>query len=341
MNKVKLICCAFAAIVFASCGNAPVENKKVETEAHDHAGHEGHYTCPMHPEVMEHAAGKCPKCGMDLVIVDDAANAKQYLMTVKAEPSQLTSQQNAVLFFTPHVKGNENEKVPLDIVHDKKIHLIVVSNDLSFFDHVHPIYEASGDYKIDVSNTAGVMSAGLGNATTQFPNGGDFTLYADYMPTGATHQLEKIPVHVDGKTIAQKTWTKESLVSKDKDFTMTLKSGSGKFYTKQTMHMDAPLMLNNKPVKTSELDDFLGAKAHMVVIGVNDMSYLHVHPEEHDGVLDLHADFDKAGFYRGWIQFKYKGELHTMSFALEVLEGTGNETTTHADGHEHGEEHKH
>ena len=25
------------------------------------------WTCPMHPEVQEHAPGKCPKCGMDLV----------------------------------------------------------------------------------------------------------------------------------------------------------------------------------------------------------------------------------------------------------------------------------
>ena len=25
------------------------------------------YTCPMHPEVKSEEAGKCPKCGMDLV----------------------------------------------------------------------------------------------------------------------------------------------------------------------------------------------------------------------------------------------------------------------------------
>ena len=25
------------------------------------------YTCPMHPEVVSDKAGKCPKCGMDLV----------------------------------------------------------------------------------------------------------------------------------------------------------------------------------------------------------------------------------------------------------------------------------
>lgn len=33
------------------------------------------YTCPMHPEVIKDAPGKCPKCGMDLVPVKEA-NAK-------------------------------------------------------------------------------------------------------------------------------------------------------------------------------------------------------------------------------------------------------------------------
>ncbi|MCX6121163.1 MAG: hypothetical protein NTX44_06050 [Ignavibacteriales bacterium] len=28
------------------------------------------YTCPMHPEVIAHKPGKCPKCGMTLVKVD-------------------------------------------------------------------------------------------------------------------------------------------------------------------------------------------------------------------------------------------------------------------------------
>jgi hypothetical protein len=26
------------------------------------------YTCPMHPEVKSDKPGKCPKCGMDLVV---------------------------------------------------------------------------------------------------------------------------------------------------------------------------------------------------------------------------------------------------------------------------------
>ena len=28
----------------------------------------GKYTCTMHPEVVQDAPGKCPKCGMELVV---------------------------------------------------------------------------------------------------------------------------------------------------------------------------------------------------------------------------------------------------------------------------------
>ena len=37
------------------------------------------YTCPMHPEVITHKQGKCPKCGMTLVKV----NAKKVKENVK------------------------------------------------------------------------------------------------------------------------------------------------------------------------------------------------------------------------------------------------------------------
>jgi|GEM_PF-4344130 len=33
------------------------------------------YTCPMHPEVLKDAPGKCPKCGMKLVEKTSGKNA--------------------------------------------------------------------------------------------------------------------------------------------------------------------------------------------------------------------------------------------------------------------------
>ena len=45
---------------------------------HDfHKDHQQRYTCPMHPEVIKPAPGKCPECGMDLVPVEQLANQQQ------------------------------------------------------------------------------------------------------------------------------------------------------------------------------------------------------------------------------------------------------------------------
>jgi hypothetical protein len=44
-------------------------DRPVDHEAHMHAGHDHQgevYTCPMHPEVVSHEPGQCPKCGMHL-----------------------------------------------------------------------------------------------------------------------------------------------------------------------------------------------------------------------------------------------------------------------------------
>lgn len=38
------------------------------------------YTCPMHPEVIKDKPGKCPKCGMKLVVKDDMSNGSMQQM---------------------------------------------------------------------------------------------------------------------------------------------------------------------------------------------------------------------------------------------------------------------
>ena len=37
--------------------------------------------------------------------------------------------------------------------------------------------------------------------------------------------------------------------------------------------------------------------------------------------LGIHADFNKPGTYRGWVQFQDKGQLHTIDFTLKVVAG--------------------
>ena len=84
-----------------------------------------------------------------------------------------------MLSFTPKVKGKDADMVPLDVMHEKKIHLIVVSNDLSYFDHIHPDFQSSGSYDVKVLSKSEKYTSVAGVNETRFENGGDYFMFAD------------------------------------------------------------------------------------------------------------------------------------------------------------------
>ena len=47
---------------------------------------EAQYTCPMHPEVVQDKPGKCPKCGMDLVMKE---NKSKEMMHSKGDTARM------------------------------------------------------------------------------------------------------------------------------------------------------------------------------------------------------------------------------------------------------------
>jgi len=311
-----------AVISMPSCGN----------ETHDHdsdsihdssGGHEHTYSCPMHPEVTGHEGEMCPKCGMALVHNDNAGNTNEYKMNFTSSVASPNPGEEVTLRFTPKIKGKETEQVALDVVHDKKIHLIIVSKDLSWFDHIHPEYNADGSYSV----------------AEKFPAAGEYTLFADYTPTGGDHQVEKINLTVAGTPAATVAITAQRLTGKAEGYEVTI-TNDGDFVTNNLLHMGAVIKKDGKEVAGSNLENYLGAKAHVVIIGLNTMEYMHVHPEFANDKFDLHTTFTQPGIYKGWFQFQTNGQVHTADFVLDVKEGKAGDVQGHDDGHAH-EGHSH
>jgi len=70
MKKMTSIALLLAVLLFgtfvaAGCSGAKPAAKAETTGA---AVQAVQYTCPMHPEVISDKPGKCPKCGMTLVV---------------------------------------------------------------------------------------------------------------------------------------------------------------------------------------------------------------------------------------------------------------------------------
>ena len=106
--------------------------------AHGSTPHSGRtpasvYACPMHPEVTGKAGDECPKCGMDLVPqgAPPATMPGQIEMRFTAEPERPKPGEDVSLVLTPFSKAQPQAKIDLEVAHTKKVHLIMVSDDLN------------------------------------------------------------------------------------------------------------------------------------------------------------------------------------------------------------------
>ena len=288
------------------------------------------YACPMkcEGEKVYPVAGKCPVCGMDLEPVSGAAASVVYEMRLNTTPASPEAGKPTVLSFIPKISGNESSQVPLDEVHEEKIHVIIVSKDLGWYDHIHPDYQADGSYSISET----------------FPAGGEYIIFADYQPTGGGNQVERRTLSVSGNPKPVETFNAQTLSTQTDGYAVTLKPSAGKFLTNNMNHLGVEVTQNGNPV--TNFENIMGAKGHLVIISGDGQKYLHVHPDEVEGKLDLHTQFEQPGIYRAYFQFQTNGKLHTSYFTLDVKEGKPGELDTPEGHHEHGtdesgEEHSH
>ncbi len=171
-----------------------------------------------------------------------------------------------------------------DVEHTKRMHVIVVRRDMTGFQHVHPTQRADGSWSVPVTlENAGAYRVFADFAVDETPH----TLAADLSVDGAieTSAFPKpaTSVEVDGLTVTKN----------DLGFTVTR---------------------DGNPVA---IQDYLGAKGHLVALREGDLAFLHVHPDERR--LQFEATFPTAGRYRLFLQFKTTdGRLHTAAFTEEV-----------------------
>ena len=67
------------------------------------------------------------------------------------------------------------------------------------------------------------------------------------------------------------------------------------------------------------LENIMGAKAHLVILSADTKQYIHVHPEETTNpIQSFHGYFEQSGLYRGFLQFQTDGKVHTVAFTLYV-----------------------
>ncbi|WP_088067276.1 hypothetical protein [Gottfriedia luciferensis] len=191
-----------------------------------------------------------------------------------------------------------------ELEHEKLMHLIVVSKDLSFFDHLHPQYNGKGLFTV----------------TPNFPYGGEYKLFADFIPMGSTKNVKTRLVDVSGKPnkpiplIADKVLTK---VVDRKEVTLKFDQLKTDKEVKMTFTIKDATTKN----AITNLQPYLGAIGHVVAISSDTNTYLHVHPmnEKSSGPdAEFMTSFPKKGLYKIWGQFKQNGKVFIVPFVVDV-----------------------
>ncbi len=274
--------------------------------------------------------------------------AKAFTVDFKNEPANIQAGTPVLLSFT--VKDKQGATVKdLSIVHEKPMHLLVVSKDLAEFYHIHPEQqESDGSYRV----------------SHVFPNGGDYKLYADFTPKEAAQVVEQIDVKVAGTERAQVALVPDEKLEKTVDGLKVVMKPSQEFKAGQELTLDFQAFdaKTNKPA--TDMQNYLGELAHFVIISEDMKDFVHAHPMskgEHDEMngmkmdgamkmgeekTDNHADdkqnhstmegvttktsqsevsahtaFPRAGLYKLWAQFQRGGKVINVPFIVRVPEG--------------------
>jgi len=175
-------------------------------------------------------------------------------------------------------------------------HLIVVSRDLSDFEHLHPIVAADGTWSIELT----------------LPAPGAFRAFVDVTVAGEAHTLG-IDLNVPGNYTPEVPLAPST--SAEVDGYQVELSGSP-----VAGHESELTFAVTRGGDAVDLEPYLDAAGHLVALRTGDLAYLHTHPAPSDevGRIPMATTFPSPGTYRLFLQFQDAGVVHTAAFTVEV-----------------------
>ncbi len=108
------------------------------------------YTCPMHPDYTSDTLGRCPRCGMNLVLATPF-DMRDYKLEFQTVPPVVKSGGKISLLFKVFHPGTGTQIQKFELVHDRPYHVFVISQDMNQFFHIHPEQRPDGTWAVDVT----------------------------------------------------------------------------------------------------------------------------------------------------------------------------------------------
>jgi hypothetical protein len=252
------------------------------------------WVCPMDPDVHASKAGKCPRCGMTLVL--QVPDRVEYPLEVTSAPDALRPSETATLILRVLDPTTNQAVRRFEIVHEKLMHLFLVSENLEYFLHDHPVPQEDGSFRLNV----------------KLPYGGMYRLLADFYPTGSVPQLAVNTLFVAGQGDAAKL-SPALAPSRSANLTAALHLDP----EQPLAGLETRLCFTLEP--SEGLEKYLGAWGHMLVASEDLIDLIHSHPFlVTGGVIQFNVIFPREGLYRVWTQFQRSGVVNTVVFTIPV-----------------------
>lgn len=278
------------------------------------------YGCPMHPDTRSTVPGTCPRCGMALVQMGPPGQAP-YPVALETEPRDVKAGETVRLRFIITHPATGERVSELNVVHDMPFHLFVVSDDLSYYDHIHPAADRDGAFTID----------------TMLPKAGEYNLYCDFVPVGGLPQVAHL--HLATASYQPPLPRRAPHLTPDRELTKTVDGIRFELTTEPpsvAAGNAAAFVYHLVDEKTgapvTDLEPYLGAWGHTLILSDDAERYVHSHPTQMvpagadratmSGGPDVSFDTTLArpGIHRLWSQFKRGGRVTTVSFTLDVAQ---------------------
>ncbi len=273
--------------------------------------------CPMHADVTAPAAGRCHKCDMAL-IRGNPFDTREYALDMRTTPAAARAGAPVRMEFTVRHPGTATLVESFELVHDKRYHLFVISQDMTEFQHVHPEPQPGGAWALDVT----------------LPKAGYYWIISDFVPTGGSPQFVARPLITAGfagdvGTGAARLTPDTQLIKTLDGITATVAYEPATLLAGEYGHLMFSLRdaATNQPV--TDLQPYLGAFGHTLIMSEDMRDAVHSHPspgpdsDVSRGRGGPNVTFEgympRPGVYRAWTQFLRNDRLTTFTYTFRVL----------------------
>ncbi|MFF3669938.1 hypothetical protein [Microtetraspora malaysiensis] len=260
----------------------------------EHSAHGDHGGAPT-------AAGQATPAGTAAIPGGLEVSQNGYTLT----PLTTTVEPGKNTDFRFTVTGPDGKPVTgYQVQHEKKLHFILVSRDLSHFQHLHPAEAGDGVWSVPLT----------------LPEAGAYRMFADFAPEGGSGMTLGADLYAAGD-YAPKALPGVSRTATVDGYTVTL---DGDLAPGRTSRITLKVSKDGKPV--TDLQPYLGAYGHLVALRGGDLAYLHVHPDGEPGdgktqpgpEIVFYAEAPSRGDYRLFLDFQHDGKVRTADFTLHA-----------------------